>query len=251
MFQNKLKAFTIHLIFSVIAVSIITSAIVYFWYPLDYLGITSFKEIALLIISIDLIMGPLLTFVVYNPKKKSLRFDLAVIIILQISALAYGSYFLYQGHPVFITYAKGSFTLVNAKLAKPANAKYDEYKITKLSSAKLAYAELPKDALAKDKLLDDSMIGGADLEERADLYKPYKQHINDIVAKSLDTVKLFSDQQSNNETVLFKKDYGDNIDNFAFLPLEGSTKDAIIVLDKKTAEFVTTIGVDPWKYTKK
>lgn len=252
MLKNKALAFLVHLIISIIIVSLIIISIIYFWYPLDYLGITSFKEIALLIISIDLIMGPVLTFVVFNPHKKSLKFDLTVIVALQVSALAYGSYFLYQGHPVFVTYAAGSFTLVNAQLAKPEKALYSEYKsINKLSSANLAYAQMPKDKKVYDQLLDESMSGGADLEERTDLYKPYKQHITDIVANSLDTVKLFSDQQSNNEISLFKKDYGDSINKFAFLPLEGSTNDAIIVLDKKSADFVTTISVDPWKFTKK
>jgi len=251
MFKNKFKAFSIHLALSVILVSIITSAIIYFWYPLDYLGITSFKEITLLIISIDLIMGPVLTFVVFNPNKKSLKFDLTVIVALQLSALTYGSYYLYQGHPVFITYAKGSFTLVNAQLAKPEKAKYNEYRITKLSSAKLAYAEIPNDIIEKNKLLEESMSGGPDLEERVDLYKPYEQHINDIISKSLDASEIFSDKELKFKTSKFFSKHGDNIDQFAFLPLEGSTDDAIIVLNKKSAEFITTINIDPWKYVKK
>lgn len=41
------------------------------------------------------------------------------------------------------------------------------------------------------------------------------------------------------------------ISDFAYLPLIGPSKDAIIVLDKITAEPVATINADPWKFAKK
>lgn len=251
MIQIKLKALFIHLLISLLIISIIIGGLIYFWYPIEFLGITSFKEMAILIVTIDLIIGPILTFVVFNPNKKNLRFDLAVIAILQVSALSYGVYYLYQGHPVFITYAKGSFTLVNAQFAKPENAIYSEYKIRKTSKPKLAYAEIPTDVILKNELLEESMSGGPDLEERTDLYKPYNQHISDIIETSLDTVTLFPDIKSSIEANDFISKYGKQINNFAYLPLEGPKDDAIIVLDKKTANYITTITLDPWKYVKK
>lgn len=252
MFKGKLKAFAIHLALSIVIVSAIISTIIYFWYPVDYLDITSFKEIAVLIISIDLMLGPLLTFVVYKKNKKSLRFDLAVIAVIQFSALTYGSYYLFQAHPVYLTYAKGSFSLINAKLAKPENAKYSEYKVSKISSVNLAYSEIPTDPNEKNKLLNESFNGGPDLEERVDLYKPYDDHISEIIEESLDAEKIFSDPKTKNKTKRFLKKFGsNNLDKFVFLPLEGSTKNVVIVLDKKTAKPITTLAIDPWKLTKK
>lgn len=251
MFHNKLKAFTVHLAISVIIVTLLISSIIYFWYPLDYLAITSFKEIALLIVSIDLVVGPILTFVVYNKNKKSLRFDLTVIAILQLSALTYGTYFLYKGHPVFLTYAKGSFTLVNAELATPEKSKFEEYKINKLSSVKLAYAEIPKDAESKNKLLEESLKGGADLEERAEYYKPYNQHVSEIIANGLDINKVLTNKKLIAASPFILNKLKENANDFVLLPLEGSTGDAIIVLDRETAEPLTTLDIDPWELTKK
>ncbi|MEB8434186.1 hypothetical protein OO007_18255 [Cocleimonas sp. KMM 6892] len=251
MIHSKLKAMLIHLVISLIIITTLVTGIIYFWYPLELIEITSFKEMAILIVTIDLIIGPILTFVVFNTNKKNLRFDLAVIAMLQISALSYGIYYLYQGHPVYITYAKGSFSLVNAQLAKPENSKYPEYQISKISKPKLAYAELPKDTLLKNQLLDESMSGGPDLEERTDLYKPYDLNIDNIIETSLDTVMLFPDLKTSHETNKFVYKYGEELSDFAYLPLEGTTNDAIIVLDKKSAKYVTTINIDPWKYVKK
>ncbi len=250
MLKNKIKAFTIHLIISIVVTSIIAGVMIYFWYPLDYLDITSFKDIATLIIFIDLVIGPILTFVVFNPNKKSLKFDLSIIAMIQVSALAYGTFILYQGHPVYLTYAKGSFTLINAQLARPQDAKYEEYRVSKLSSSNLAYAELPNDATQRNELLNISFKGGADLEERVDLYKPYHEHIDEIISNTLDTTKLFSDKKSKSETELFIKKYGEKVNDFVFIPLEGSTGSSIVVLDKRSASFVTTINVDPWEYAK-
>jgi len=71
MFKNKFKASLIHLALSFALVTIIIASTIFFWYPSDFLGITNYKDIALLIISIDLVLGPVLTFVVFVPIPKT------------------------------------------------------------------------------------------------------------------------------------------------------------------------------------
>lgn len=251
MLKTKLKAFIIHLLLSIILVSFVIGMIIYFWYPAKYWGVTSLKDIAILIISIDLILGPLLTFVIYNPTKKSLRFDLSVIALFQISALAYGSYTLFQTHPVYITYSVNGFSLVNANEAQPAKANFEEYNVSKLSSAKLAYAELPADDDVQTKLIVSIALEGAPgLEKRMEYYKPYKSNIDKILSQSLDSDKIFSDPKLKKylEPFLDKKK---SINNLAFFPIKGSGKSAIVILDKTTAEPIALINSYPWKYVKK
>jgi len=250
MIKNKFIASGLHLLLSLFLVSIIIGLVIFFWYPLDLIGITNFKDIVLLIISIDLVLGPLLTFVVFNNNKKSLKFDLVVIGAIQIGALAYGIYFLYLDHPVYVTYAKGSFNLVNAKYAKPENAKFKEYQVTKLSTANLAYSEIPTDVIEKNRLLDESMSGGPDLEERVDLYKPYQENLDSIIIDSLDIEDLLSDEKTKYKTGKFLQKHADKLKDYAFLPLEGSVKDAVIVIDKKSDSIITTIDIDPWQISK-
>lgn len=249
MIKNKLKAFLFHFILSVIVVSLVISTVIYFWYPVDYLSVTSFKEIALLIISIDLVIGPLLTFVVFNPKKKSLRFDLAVITLFQLSALTYGTYTLYETHPLYLTFNEGSFSLISAKDVQPENAKHSEYKISKLKSTKLAYVELPTDyENLMDVVIRNKTEGAQKLEQRTEFYKPYKRNIDNILTKSLDSGLILSDNILTQENPLLSGN--SDTSKLAFFPLKG-TKDAIIILDKETASPVGTINRSPWKYAKK
>lgn len=252
MFKNKIKASLIHLSLSVVVVSFLMLVIIYFWFPFSYLQLTDFKEIVKLIIAIDLVLGPILTFVIFNPKKKSLIFDLSVVAMIQVSALTYGVYALYQVHPLYITFAKNGFTLITARDAQPQNAKHEEYKISKLSSGKFAYAGFPKDEDKIKEIITDILFGsGVEIKHRIEHYKPYDAHINDIVAKSLDPTTIFSDEETKEKVYSFLKEYKNDLDKFAYLPLDGAIKDAIIVIDKKTAKPITNLNIDPWKYVKR
>src|SRR5690606_36486625 len=69
-------------------------------------------HIFLMLLAIDVIIGPLLGLLVYKERKKSLKFDLSVIIIIQIAALCYGIYNLEQGRPAWLVFHADRFELV-------------------------------------------------------------------------------------------------------------------------------------------
>ena len=249
MFKDKLKASGIHLLLSIILVSLIIGSTLFFLFPSAFIAVTDFKEVASIIISVDLVLGPLLTFVVFNPKKqkKLLYLDFAVIGVIQLSALFYGVYSLFQIHPVYVAFNVDRFTIVTAKDAEPQKARLKEYKISKFEAGKLAFAKMPDDQEKQNDLLLSATMGGEDLEQREEYYEPVKENLAAIIAKSLDPKTLMS----NKKTAEFMKEHNDKIKDYAFLPLNSLKKDALIVINKKTAEPVATIDVDPWKFAKK
>ena len=247
MIKQKLKASLIHLSISILLIALLVGSIIFFLFPRYFISVTDFKEVATLILSIDLVLGPLLTFVVYKPRKKTLKFDLGVIASIQLSALIYGAYALYQVHPVYVTFNVDRFTVVSAKDADPKKAKYDEYRVSKLSAGKLAFAKIPESLEKRNELLLSSAMGGEDLEQREEYYEPIKDNISEIIAKGLDPKILMSDKK----VAKFINQHGDQIENYAFLPLNSLKKDALIVIDKETAEPVATIDTNPWKFVKK
>lgn len=248
--KNKIKAFFIHLSLSFIVISFFISLIIYFWYPLDYIEITNFKNIAVLIISIDLILGPVLTFIVYVPDKKGLYFDLLVIAVLQFSALIYGVYTLYETHPLFITYNHQGFKLIQANEVTPSMAKYEQFRISKLSSPHIAFAKMPDDLEKQTEIMVGvDLKGEPDIDKRTEYYEPYKDHLHIILSGALDKNKIFSKKNRTKEIELFLEK-NKNIDSFSFLPLTGINGDATIAIDEKTAEFVGTLHINPWKFVK-
>lgn len=69
-------------------------------------------HILLIVLLIDVIIGPILGFFVYKEGKKSLKIDLTVIIILQLAALIYGLFYIYQGRPIALAFQNNQFELV-------------------------------------------------------------------------------------------------------------------------------------------
>ena len=251
LFKSKLKASLIHLALSILLVGLCIGSILFFFYPSLFIAISDFKEVATLIVSIDLILGPLLTFVVFQPEKKSLKFDLSVIAAIQISALVYGAYALYQVHPVYITFNIDRFTIISAKDASPEKARYDEYKVSKYSAGTLAFAKMPDNQSKRIELILSAASGGEDLDQREEYYEPYKSNISQIIAKSLDPKIIFKTDKAKLKAKSFLSKHHDHLDSFAYLPLNSLKKDAIIILNKKTGDPISTIAIDPWQFSKK
>jgi hypothetical protein len=248
MLKEKLKAFIVHLLISIVIVCLTLGLIIYFWYPLNYLHVSQFVQISILVIGIDLVMGPLLTFVIYNTKKESLKTDLAIIALLQFSALGFGGYTLFQNHPLYVTFTIDRYTIVTAQDADPQYAKFDEYKISKISSPKLAFAASPKNIKDKNKLILGIMSGEKDLDQRTDLYKPYLKNLATINSHSIDSNRLFLDRNNNKKISDFFHNYNNKLNDLSFLPINGKTKHMVLVINKKTGRPISTIDVDPWKY---
>ena len=251
MFKNKLKASLVHLVLSILLVGLVIGSILFFFFPQLFIGITDFKEIALIILTVDLILGPLLTFVVFQPNKKSLKFDLSVIAAIQLSALVYGAYALFQVHPVYITFNIDRFTVISAKDAEPEKAKYDEFNISKLATAKLAFAKMPDDLKKQNEVTLTAALGGGDLEQRVEYYEPYEDNINQIISKGINTELIFAAADSDEAIHTFLDQHENHLKDLVFLPIINNRKDAIIVLDKKSAKPIGTINSDPWKLSQK
>lgn len=249
MIKKKIKATLLHLTISLLIIVAVVGLSLYFWYPKIFIPVTDFKDVLIILLSVDLVLGPFLTFIVFKPKKKSLVFDLSVIALIQIAALVYGTYTLYQVHPVYITFNKDRYTIVQAIDAHPENSKYDEYKVSKLSSGNMAYAKMPNDPKKKEELLMSVLDGGPDLDQRVDYYEPYLENFEKIVSRGLSHEFLIKNLVTNNKLQSFFNNH-QSVEGLVFLPLTNGDKAVIIVINKKTAQPVATIDVDPWSLGK-
>lgn len=105
---NRWQAFAIHLAISIV-IFLLLAAVIYRWYPGVLFKYDGGLEGIKLIAGVDLVIGPLLTLLVYNTAKKSLKKDLTIIGVLQIACLIGGMWTVYQTRPVAVVYADGAF----------------------------------------------------------------------------------------------------------------------------------------------
>lgn len=121
---NRYQAFAGHMAISLVIFFILLVFITQLWYPgILFDAGDGWKAIGL-IVGVDLILGPILTFIVFNPKKSSLKFDLSIIALLQIAALSYGAWTIYQTRPIALAFINTSFVTIfaNSEWAEGVNS---------------------------------------------------------------------------------------------------------------------------------
>ncbi|HWT14265.1 MAG TPA: type IV pilin accessory protein, partial [Patescibacteria group bacterium] len=97
---NRWQASAGHLGFSVVLGLAVFALFRFLWYPDALFTLAGAGKLLLLVVGIDVVLGPLLTLIVFHPAKKSLIWDLAIIVAVQFGALGYGVWVMAQSRPV-------------------------------------------------------------------------------------------------------------------------------------------------------
>lgn len=105
----------VHLLLSA-TVALFCAALVFgLWYPPPYDSLANGRQLISMVIAIDIVCGPLLTTIVFNPSKarKELWRDMGVIVVLQLAALSYGMFSVMQARPVWLAFEGDRFRVVS------------------------------------------------------------------------------------------------------------------------------------------
>lgn len=144
---KRIQFFIKHLTLSFIIALVLLGVVFYCWYPTPLAKAVGVTYIILMLFAIDIIVGPLLGLLVYKEHKKTLKFDLTVIILIQISALMYGIYSLEQGRPAWIVYNVDRFELVrkNEIINENIEKAHPQYKQPSLLKPQYVMVEVATD----------------------------------------------------------------------------------------------------------
>ena len=85
--SKRLNFFISHLFISFLITLVVIGVVFFIWYPSPLATAAGVTHIFLMLLVIDVIVGPFLGLLVYKQGKKSLKFDLSLIIGIQIAAL--------------------------------------------------------------------------------------------------------------------------------------------------------------------
>lgn len=118
--MSKKKAFLIHLGVSLLIFSIILMLIIFFWFPSPYFDSEYRMKWITMIAFVDIVIGPGLTLIVYKADKPSVRFDMAVILLLQMSALSWGVWNAWSSHPLTNVFFDGQIYCLDRNEIKAA-----------------------------------------------------------------------------------------------------------------------------------
>jgi hypothetical protein len=247
---NRWKASGLHLgISAAIGVAVVTLMLA-LWYPQPYFMAMGGDTLILILIGVDVVIGPLITLVVFDPKKKNLKFDLAVIATLQLCALVYGSHVMFVARPVYNVFVVDRFETIAANQvddASQARIASGEFASLPLTGPKVIAVRQPDDQKRKADILFAALNGGPDLANLPELYVPYPQFRRDAAAAAHSLSEL-ARRQPNEALAIrtFISAMGRTPDTVGFVPMKARNSDMSVVVDKKTGEVVGILPVYPW-----
>ncbi len=246
---SRAQAALFHLGISALVAAAIFALMLFVWYPSPYFAVAGGATLLTLLIGVDVVLGPLLTFVVFDPAKKSLVYDLAAIVMLQIAALVYGVHVMAAARPAFVVYLRGGFDVVSANdvvTEGMAQAQLPEFQSVPLTGPRLAAARVPVDPGVQLKISMESMTGGPDLTAYPRYYIPYATASREAAARGKPLAKLAQAGPDNAAAVAkLVASSGKSMDDLVYLPLHARAAPMSIVLDKVKGDVVGVIMLDP------
>jgi hypothetical protein len=183
---TRWQASGLHLLISIAVAIAVLALMLSLWYPGPLFEAAGGNALLFILVGVDVVIGPLITLIVFRSGKRGLKFDLAVIGALQIAALIYGMHAVYLARPAFIVFVTDQFQVASAVQLDPeqlAQAKYPEFREAPLGGPRLAFAELPTDRKELENFIFLG-IAGHDLEEFPRLFVPYAERTAVVLAKA-------------------------------------------------------------------
>lgn len=196
-FAPRLRAAGLHLLLSLTVAALAAALVFGLWYPGAYREMSGGRELFLLITSVDVVLGPLLTLVAFNQKKPraELRRDLAIIGLIQLSALVYGLHTTYVARPVVLVFEVDRFRVIpDADVRKEELPDAAEgFRSLSMTGPRLIGA---RDARPGDEKNDALFMGlkGFDIGQRPSFWQPYDEARPRALAKSRPVADLLARQ---------------------------------------------------------
>ncbi|HJT60545.1 MAG TPA: TfpX/TfpZ family type IV pilin accessory protein [Burkholderiales bacterium] len=237
--MSRWRAAGIHLLISLGIAAVVLALMLGVWYGPTLFQAMGGAGLALIVIGVDVVLGPALTLVVFRSGKRGLKFDLAAIALLQLVALLYGCYVVSLARPAFIVFVKDQFqvaTVAELESQYLAEARYPEYRSAPWSGPELVYGEWPKNPEEQQQLMF-SGLAGVDLQHFPRYYAPYLQGKDQILAKA-QPLPSVRDTEPQAAQVIDGWVARSGVDgqNLRYLRLRGRNAWVAVLIDSRTAE---------------
>ena len=248
--QQRLRAAGIHLGASLAMAALAALLVFGLWYPYPYRDISGGRELFLLVVGVDVIIGPLITLAVFDRRKpwSELRRDLAVVVLLQLAALAYGVWSVAVARPVHLVFELDRLRVVHAvdipeELLgrEPAGVQAMPWRGPTLLAVR-PFRNLDENLEATMQALKGVQIGA-----RPELWEPYPAARPRVlqVARPVSQLKArFPARSADIDAAL--KAAGRNPDTTAYLPMVGRKAFWTAFVDPVTADVVGFLPLDPF-----
>lgn len=175
------KAALFHFLASIFVAAFAAVLVFLVWYPHPYGLLSGGLTLFLILVSVDVICGPMLTLVLFNPRKprRELLTDMSLVVFIQLAALTYGVYIVHQARPLFLVHEVDRFRVItsgdygDADVHQAIDQLDASLRPHWLKGPVTVGIRDPRDAQERQDVMLESTFGGRDYSQRPNFYVPY------------------------------------------------------------------------------
>ena len=245
--MTRWRAATLHLGISALVLASAAVLAMLLWYPPSLFHVSGVDRLLLVMAAIDLSIGPLLTLLVYRHGKPGMRFDLAVIALLQAAFFAYGAHVFFAGRPIFLVGNVDRLELVFANQVDPAGWAHAQppYDHPGYGRPRLVGIELPRDIAARNALMLQE-LSGHPAAQQPRLYRDYAVAVPRLLRHAYTLDQMRGDAAAQAKVLAAAARLGLPNQALRWLPLDSSRGSAVQLIAAVDAQPLATVAVDPW-----
>jgi len=247
--REKLLAFAVHFAVTLLLAAVAAALIFLVWFPDPFQTMVGGTQLFLLVVGCDLVLGPLMSLVIYNSKKprKQLMFDYSIVGVVQLAALIYGIYVVSASRPVYVAFVQDRIEVVTAAEIEPnelADAKLPAFRILPKWGPELVATHVPPEE-HNDALF--AAFEGRDVSVRPKFYVPYDSQREQIEARAQPLSKLYEKHPDAAELVAASEpDLEIPLDEVRWLPVKHKNGFWTALIDSSTAKPIGYLELDPY-----
>jgi hypothetical protein len=238
---SRFRAFLIHLGISLSVFGVLAYVVVKVWFPDFFFQTDGGWQGLRLLLGVDLVLGPLLTLIVYRAGKPGLRFDLTVIGIVQGLSLSAGIWIVHGERPLAIVYVDGSFYTATAQSFREINLPVPDLDRFPGRYPKWVAVDLPRDYEEQSALRGQMWNSGRMLSTVSERYVAFDPDLIDK-SEARETSEITDQDRDTQALRSWVENNGGTPGDYRFFPFGARYVYSYLGFDKKSGRFVGLLG---------
>lgn len=242
--KTRIRASIVHLLISATVILAFTLTAILIWYRPPLNELHGVFDVLKLVVAVDVVLGPLLTLVVFNiekPRAELIR-DMSFIVLVQLAALGWGVYSTYKVRPVFVVFHADTLYSVTRDDVLSQGDYHGSVRMPGVFSPPLMVYSPPLDEKQVVQHVMDMLNKGVpDAMYLTDRYVPLDGHKDQVLSRAMD-LKDTAKAPSKSQLDQFVAAHGGKLEDYFFYPIEFGPFKSIAGLRRDDLSMVDLLG---------
>jgi hypothetical protein len=244
---SRLRACLVHLTLSAVVAVLCALLVFGLWYPTPFKEISGGRDLFVLVVTVDVVLGPVITFCIFDRRKprSELRRDVAVVAALQLAGLAYGLHSVHLARPIVLALEGDRLRVVRAIDLDGTDLNSAPAELRRLPWAGIVPVATRPPTAGEEQDVIDQGLAGRDIGMRPEFWLPPSAAGAALAKAALPVSRLVArDPQGSSEWEARLQDIRIPRERLGYLPLLGRTTNWSALIDLNGGSIVGYVPVD-------